>query len=74
VAHRVTPLDPLASISHAHSFTHTHKYNNIRFEVLTAVVMKRTDVFFDMTSCSPLKDNRRFGGIYRPHLQGRRIR
>jgi hypothetical protein len=30
-------------------------------------------IFWDITPCSPLKLNRRFGGIYRPHLQGRRI-
>jgi hypothetical protein len=29
-------------------------------------------VFWDMTPCSPLSVNRRFGGTYRPHLQGRR--
>jgi hypothetical protein len=40
--------------------------------ILTAVVMKST-AFRDMTSCIPLKVNRRFGGKYRPHLQGRRI-
>jgi hypothetical protein len=26
-------------------------------------------IFWDITSCSPLKVNRRFGGIYRLHLQ-----
>jgi hypothetical protein len=34
------------------------------FEVLTAVVMKST-IFWDITPCSPLKVNQRFGGIYR---------
>jgi hypothetical protein len=34
--------------------------------------MKST-VFWDITLCSPLKVNRRFGGTYRLHLQGRRI-
>jgi hypothetical protein len=28
---------------------------------------------WDITSCSPLKVNRRFGGTYRLHLQSRRI-
>jgi hypothetical protein len=28
--------------------------------------------FWDMTPCSPLSFNRRFGGTYRLHLQGRR--
>jgi hypothetical protein len=33
------------------------------------VVTKRT-IFWDITSCSPLKVNRSFGVIYRLHLQG----
>jgi hypothetical protein len=41
-------------------------------EVLTGVVMKST-IFWDITLCSPLKVNRRFGRTYRLHLQGRRI-
>jgi hypothetical protein len=28
-------------------------------------------IFWDITPCSPLKVNRRFGGTYRIHLQGR---
>jgi hypothetical protein len=44
----------------------------VGFEVFTAVVMKST-IFWDMTLCSPLSCNRRFGGTYRLHLQGRRI-
>jgi hypothetical protein len=42
------------------------------FEVLTAVVMK-SSIFWDITMCSPLKVNRRFGRICRLHLEGRRI-
>jgi hypothetical protein len=42
------------------------------FEVLTAVVMKST-IIWDITPCSPLRVNRRLGGAYRLHLQGRRI-
>jgi hypothetical protein len=34
---------------------------------------KKSTVFWDMTPCSPLKVNRRFGGTYRLHFQGRRI-
>jgi hypothetical protein len=29
-------------------------------------------IFWDMTPCSPLSFNRRFGGTYRLHFQGRR--
>jgi hypothetical protein len=43
------------------------------FEVFTAVVMKSI-IFWDMTPCSLLSFNRRFGGTYRFHLQGRRNR
>jgi hypothetical protein len=45
---------------------------HVGFEVLTAVVMKST-VFWDITPCSPLKANRRFGGTYRLHLHGRNM-
>jgi hypothetical protein len=41
------------------------------FEVLTAVALKNT-IFWDIRPCSPLSVNRRFGGTYRLHLQGRR--
>jgi hypothetical protein len=44
--------------------------NCAAFEVM---VMKGTTVFWDITPCSPLKVNRRFGGTYRLYLQGRRI-
>jgi hypothetical protein len=37
-------------------------------EVLTAVVMK-TIIFWDITPCSPLSVNGRFGRTYRLHLQ-----
>jgi hypothetical protein len=39
-------------------------------QVLIAVVLK-TSMFWDMTPCSPLKVNRRFGEICRLHLQSR---
>jgi hypothetical protein len=45
----------------------------VGFKVLTAVVMEST-IFWDITPCSPLKVNGRFGGTYHLYLQGRRIR
>jgi hypothetical protein len=39
----------------------------VGFEVLTAVVLKST-IFWDMTPCSPLSFNGRFGGTYRIRL------
>jgi hypothetical protein len=44
----------------------------VRFEVLTAVIMESC-VFWDITPCSPVKVNLRFGGTCRLHLQSRRI-
>jgi hypothetical protein len=41
------------------------------FEVPTAVTMKSSTVW-DITACSPVKVNLRFGGTYLLHLQGRR--
>jgi hypothetical protein len=40
------------------------KFFLVRFEVITAVVMKST-IFWDITPYSPLKVNRRFGGTCR---------
>jgi hypothetical protein len=42
------------------------------FESLTTLVTK-SSVFWDITPCSPLKINRRFGRTCHLHLQGRRI-
>jgi hypothetical protein len=47
-----------------------NNYDLVEFEVLTAVVMKIT-VFWDITPCSPLKVNRRFGGTFHLNVQGR---
>jgi hypothetical protein len=46
--------------------------DDVRFDVLTAVVIK-SSVFWDITLCSPLKFNRRFGGTCRLHFHSRRI-
>jgi hypothetical protein len=48
-------------------------YVIVGFEVLKAVIMKGP-IFWDITSCSPLKVNGRFGGTYRLHLQSRNMR
>jgi hypothetical protein len=40
----------------------------IQYEVLIAVVMK-SSIFWDLTQCSPLKFNRRFGGTCRLHFR-----
>jgi hypothetical protein len=45
---------------------------SVGFEVLTAVAVKNS-IFWDITLCSLLKDNRRFRGTFRLNLQGRRI-
>jgi hypothetical protein len=47
-----------------------NKHDYEGFEVFIAVVMKSI-IFWDMTPCSPLSVNRRFGGTYRLFLQGR---
>jgi hypothetical protein len=38
------------------------------FEVLTEVVMK-SSTFWDIMLCNPLKENGRFGGTFRFHVQ-----
>jgi hypothetical protein len=44
------------------------KTNIVGFDVFTAVVMKSI-IFWDITLCSPLSFNRRFGATYRLHLR-----
>jgi hypothetical protein len=39
---------------------------NVGFEVLTAVAMKCTTIFWDIPPCSPLKVNRYLGGTSPP--------
>jgi hypothetical protein len=46
--------------------------SKLSFEVLTAVVVKGS-VFWDITPYTPLKVNRRFGGIRRLQLHDQRI-
>jgi hypothetical protein len=49
--------------------TNNHQFTG--YEGLTAVVMK-SSIFWDITRCSPFQVNRRFGGTYHLHLQGRK--
>jgi hypothetical protein len=44
----------------------------VRFVVLTAVITYNS-IFWDVTPCSPLKVNRRFGRTYLLHFQDRRL-
>jgi hypothetical protein len=64
-----SPSLPLR-LHYSNSFSLYCSYSYVGFDVLTAVVMKST-IFRDITPCSPLSVNRRFGGTYRLHLQGR---
>jgi hypothetical protein len=49
-----------------------HKFYDVGFEVLTAVVMK-SSIFWNIMSYSPLKVNRRFLRTCRLHFQGRNM-
>jgi hypothetical protein len=53
-----------------HRKRHIQQFFYVRFEVLTATVMKST-VVWDITPYSPLKISRDFGGTHRFHLRGR---
>jgi hypothetical protein len=44
---------------------------HILFHILFIVV--KSTIFWDITPCNPLRVNRRFGGIYRLYLQGRKV-
>jgi hypothetical protein len=56
-------------LDHLNNYQH---FTKAGFDVLTAMVMN-SSIFWDITSCIPLKVNRRFEGICRLYLQGRRI-
>jgi hypothetical protein len=58
----------LFNIQRLENFTALIYMYSVRYEVLTAVVMK-SSVFWDITRCSPLKVNVRFGGTCHLHLQ-----
>jgi hypothetical protein len=47
------------------------KLEYVRFEVLTAGIMK-SSIFWDITPCIPLKVSGRFSRTCRLHLQGRK--
>jgi hypothetical protein len=52
-------------------YTRKCNFFPLRFEVL--VVVMKNSVFWDITTCSPIKGNRCFGGTCYLSLQGRRI-
>jgi hypothetical protein len=61
-----------AKYLHVSPFQIWNKLTDVRFEDFTAVTMKNA-VFLDVAPCRCCV-NRRFGGTYRLHLQGRKIR
>jgi hypothetical protein len=66
--YRISNVCDTISISR-YQYINNRTISPVRFEVLTAVVMK-ISVLWDITQCSPLKVNRRIGGSHRFHLQG----
>jgi hypothetical protein len=66
---------PLYYVSYGIFISRLWGWNNksiVGFEAFTVVVMKII-IIWDVTPCSLLSCNRRFGGTYRLHLQGRRL-
>jgi hypothetical protein len=51
----------------------SHHVNKSLWSTCRTACLTKSSVFSDMTPCSPLKANRRYGGICRLHLQDRRI-
>jgi hypothetical protein len=48
-------------------------YRNTDHRISDSVVAMKNCIFWDITSCNPLKVNGRFGGKCGPHLQERKI-
>jgi hypothetical protein len=53
-----------------YQFMVTYAETNIRFDILTPVLINSI-ILWDITSCSSLKVNRRFGGIHHCHILSR---
>jgi hypothetical protein len=58
-----------SSLSLSHTRTSKHKHPH-KYDDTVTLFFKRI-IFWDVTPCSLLSCNRRFGGTYRLHLQGR---
>jgi hypothetical protein len=50
-----------------------HKYRCENLKSYKVYRILKSTVFWDITACSPLRVNRRFGGTFSLHFQGRRI-
>jgi hypothetical protein len=68
------------SCTHAHTHTHTKlRWNAVVYNLETSALREeqrlrvKSYVFWDVTSCSPFRVNRRFEGTCRLHPQSRRI-
>jgi hypothetical protein len=46
--------------------------NRLRYDDFSSILVVKSIIFWDVTPCSLLSCNRRFGGTYRLHLQARR--
>jgi hypothetical protein len=66
----ITNISELSMVAHSLSQLTFYDIKNVGFEVLIAVVMKSSAVFWDIRLFSPFKVNRCFGGTYHLHLQG----
>jgi hypothetical protein len=59
---------PTSSVPSVEMFSSLYRYTKLMWRIWS---LKRI-IFWDVTPCSLLRCNRRFGGTYRLHLQGRR--
>jgi hypothetical protein len=66
----ITYVSELSIVAHSLSQLTYYDIKNVGFEVLTAVVMTSSTVFWDIRLFSSFKVNRCFGGTRRLQIQG----
>jgi hypothetical protein len=66
------PLRAIVVVSGSHPVSLRVRFDELS-SLFSASIKMKDSVFWDISACSPLKVNRRFGGTCRLRLQGRRM-
>jgi hypothetical protein len=70
MAHAVTPLTSIREAPPSNLARDIESVTEVSVVFLNQYMNIKSTILCDITPCSPLKVNRRFGGTYRLHIQG----
>jgi hypothetical protein len=62
------------NVTHVTRIAESHMKRHLRTPVVRKPQVKTCHIFSNITPCGPVTVNRRFHGLHRLHLQGRRVR